>query len=350
MRSQKLPSGNYRAQLVVGHSAGGRRIVRSFTRPTAWEAEKAALDYKAKYGIGAAVHELTVRTAITQYISVHAYNSAQSTKNKYARICNTRLQSIMDIRITELRVIDVQNAVNADSAHLGAKSVKDSVDLLCAALSFHDIELRLKKKIVYPKTRRKIKALAPAGAVINIVKGTELELPCLLAMWLSLRISEIRGLKYSDITEDGRFLIVQREIVYTDGKDAENDYNKTEKSTRTLPLPRPLYDKIISQPHTSDEEHIVPLGYNCIYKGFKKLMAKTGYDMTFHSLRAVFASTLHSMGVPDKYIEALGGWSNPTTMHKHYVYTLPSEEQKYQQKIDAFFAGLLDKHADDDPL
>ena len=87
----------------------------------------------------------------------------------------------------------------------------------------------------------------------------------------------------------------------------------------------------------------MPLGYNCIYKGVKGLMEKNGYgDMTFHGLRALFASTLHTMGVPDKYIEALGGWSNPATLYRHYIRTLTAEEQKYQQQIDGFFAALLD--------
>ncbi|SDB24905.1 Phage integrase family protein [Ruminococcaceae bacterium FB2012] len=344
MKSQKLPSGNYRAQLVVGKDAGGKRIVKSFTRSSAWEAEKAALDYKAKYGVGAAVHELTVRAAITQYITVHSYNSAQSTKDKYIRIRDTRLQGIMEIRITDLSVKDVQLAVNIDSARLGAKSIKDSVDLLCAVLSYHDVELRLKKKIVCPRVRRKIKTLAPALAVINIVKGTKFELACLLAMWLSLRIGEVRGLRYSDIMESGQFLAVQREIVYTDGKDVLNDYNKTDISTRVIPLPQTLYKMITAQSHKSDDEYIVPLGYNCIYKAVKELMAKIGYaDMSFHNLRAVFASNLHAMGIPDKYIQSLGGWSNPTTMYRHYIRPLTTEEQKYQQQIDSYFAGLLDK-------
>ena len=179
---------------------------------------------------------------------------------------------------------------------------------------------------------------------MEIIVGSKYEMACLLAIWLSLRISEIRGLKYSDITNDGQWLSVQRSIVYSNGKDIHNDFNKTEESTRTIPLPKTLYDRIKALPHSSDDEYIVPLGYNCIYKSVKELMAKIGYGaMSFHNLRAVFASSLHAMGIPDEYIQSLGGWSNAATMYNYYIQPLTPKERKYQQQIDSYFAGLLDK-------
>ena len=72
-------------------------------------------------------------------------------------------------------------------------------------------------------------------------------------------------------------------------------------------------------------------------------MAKQGYDMKFHDLRAVFATTLKALRIPDDCVQSLGGWSNPTTMYKHYVQTLSSEEEKYQEQIDTYFSGMLDE-------
>ncbi len=341
MKATKLKSGRYRTQLAVGHDSSGKRIVKSFTADTAWEAEKMALDYKASYGIGMAQKDITVEAALNQYIESRTNTASPVTIRTYRLIRDTRLQSIMGIKISQLRRADVQQAVNIDAAKLSEKSLKEAVSLLSSALSFQDIETNLRKKITFPKSRRKKKILPPAERIMEIIVGTKYEMACLLAIWLSLRISEVRGLKYSDISADGRWLSVQRSIVYSDGIDIHNDFNKTEESTRTIPLPKTLYDKIMAQPHSSDDEYIVPLGYNCIYKGFKKLMAQNGYDMTFHNLRAEFATTLNSMGIPDRYIQSLGGWSNPTTMHKHYVQTLTSEEQKYQNKVNDYFDRLL---------
>ncbi len=68
MKATKLKSGRYRTQLAVGHDSSGKRIVKSFTADTAWEAEKMALDYKASYGIGMAQKDITVEAALNQYI------------------------------------------------------------------------------------------------------------------------------------------------------------------------------------------------------------------------------------------------------------------------------------------
>jgi hypothetical protein len=38
MKAKKLPSGNYRVQVVVGHDANGKRIVKSFTAEEEWTA------------------------------------------------------------------------------------------------------------------------------------------------------------------------------------------------------------------------------------------------------------------------------------------------------------------------
>ena len=322
MKAKRLPSGNYRAQLYAGKDENGRRIMKSFTAETAWQAEKAALDYKARYGLGVRQHSMTVEAAINRYIASRDNTASPLTIRTYETIRDSRLRSIMQKKITELTVEDVQNAVNADAASLSAKTIRSAVGLVSAALSFQGVELNLSKRLTFPKYKRKVKILPPCREIFEMIHGTPIELPCLLAMWLSLRISEVRGLRYSDISKDGRWLTVRRAQVYKDGEDILNEYNKTEKSTRAIPLPQELYRMITAQPHESDDDFIVPQGSNLIYKGFKAIMKRNGYDLTFHDLRGVFATTLHNMGVPDDYIQSLGGWSNPTTMYHHYISVL----------------------------
>ena len=347
MKAQKLPSGRYRTQIVIGKDENGKRIVKNFVANTAFEAERLAVEYRTKFGFGSSIYDLTVSGAISKYIASRTNTVSPVTIKTYRKIMDTRLQSIMDKRITELRVPDLQNAVNDDAARLSGKSISEAVSLVQAALTFQGIETNFKKRITVPKSKRKKKLLPPLEVIMSTISGTKYELGCLLAMWLSLRISEVRGLRYSDISKDGRWLIVQRSIVYTDGEDIFNDFNKTEDSTRDIPLPKELYDMIMAQPRKSDDDYIVPLGYNCLYKGFHRLMKQQGYDMRFHDLRGVFATTLKGLEIPDEYVQSLGGWSNPTTMYKHYVRTLTEKEEKYQAKIDKLFSGLLDETRDE---
>ncbi|MBO4865563.1 MAG: site-specific integrase [Ruminococcus sp.] len=342
MKAQKLPSGRFRTQVIVGKDANGKRISKSFTADTAFASEKMAMDYVSRYGAGQAIYRMTVAGAINQYIESRTNTVSPVTIQTYKMIRDTRLQAIMDRKITELSVPDVQLAVNVDAARLSGKSISEAVSLLQAALTFQGIETNFKKRVTFPKSRQKKKLLPPPEIIIRTIKGTKYELACLLAMWLSLRISEIRGLQYGDISKDGKWLSIQRSIVYSNGVDHHNDFNKTEGSTRTVSLPKELYEMIMVQPHDSDTDPIVPHGYNCLYKGFRRLMAAQGYEMKFHDLRAVFATTLKGLQIPDDYVQHLGGWSNPTTMYKHYVQTLTSEEEKYQKQIDEYFSGALD--------
>ena len=345
LKAKRLSSGRYRAQLIVGHDSNGKRIVRSFTADSAWKAEKQALDYKKKYGIGQSVSDMTVAGAMNFYIMSRTNTVSPITIETYQRIRDTRLQSLMDTKITDLTVQDVQIAVNIDAARLSKKSLTEAVSLMQSALAFQGIDTNFKKRITFPKSMRAKKILPPPEDVIKEIKGTKYELACLLAMWISLTISEVRGLKFSDIkhTKNGIWLTVQRTIVYHDGKDHYNDFTKAEGRTRTVSLPNELYSMIMAQPHESDDEYIVPLGYNCLYKAIHRIMAKAGYEMSFHNLRAEFATTSNALKIPDNYIQSIGGWSNPTTMYKHYIRELTSEEQKYQAKINGYFAGLLDK-------
>lgn len=300
--------------MVVGKNADGKRIVKSFTADTALASEKMAMDFVTRYGVGKTFYEMTVAGAITQYINSRTNTVSPVTIRTYESIRDTRLQSIMDKKIVELTVPDVQMAVNVDAARLTGKTISAALSLVQAALSFQGIDTNFKKHVTIPKNRTKKKFLPPPAVIIGTIRGTKYELGCLLAMWLSLRISEVRGLQYGDISKDGKWLSVQRSVVYANGVDYHNDFNKTEGSTRTVRLPKYLYEMIMSQPHNSDTDPIVPLGYNCLYKGFRNLMAAQGYDMIFHDLRAVFATTLKSLHIPDDYVQQLGGWSNPTTM------------------------------------
>ena len=79
----------------------------------------------------------------------------------------------------------------------GAKTIKEGVHLVCAALKLYDIVQVL--NVTYPARKPKLKELPTAEQVMNMIRGTDVELPCLLAMWLSLRMSEVRGLQFRDL-------------------------------------------------------------------------------------------------------------------------------------------------------
>ena len=347
VKATRLPSGSYRVQVVVGKDENGKRAVKSFTADTADEAIFQALTFKNSLGIGANAKTMTVGQAFTQYINARDNILSPATIRGYNIIKKTRLQSIMLIEIHALTVNDVQYAVNQDAARLSHKSIKESVALLKSVLGVQGVELNTKLIALPPKKKKNV-IIPEAGEVIKLIIGTDIELPCLLAMWLSLRVSEVRGLQFRDISPDGRTISIERSRIYFDGKDVLRECNKTYESTRTNLLPPYIYDLIQKIPHKEPTDFIVNMSYQTINGHFKKIMENAGYNITFHKLRHEFATTLNDLGIPSNYIQKLGGWSTDNIMKSVYTHTTFSMENECQNKINDFFMSAIESAVNGD--
>ena len=100
----------------------------------------------------------------------------------------------------------------------------------------------------------KQKELPSFEEVYAIVKGTDSELPVLLAAWLSLRIGEVIGLQYKDVDEVNHTIHVQRTIVLTEIGYEVREGCKTEKSERYIHIPDYLLNMIMAQPHERETD------------------------------------------------------------------------------------------------
>lgn len=341
MKAQRLPSGSYRTLAPAERDENGKIIRKSFTAPTEWESLKLAAEYAERKAIGVDNKDMTVKQAFTKYIDARDNIISPSTLRGYNIIKNSRLQLIMDFKIRDLRINDVQMAVNFDSQRLSRKSIKSAVSLLKSVLEAQDVELNI-KKITIPQPKAKKKAIPDVEKVLRAVIGTDIELPCLLAMWLSLRISEVRGLQFRDISEDGRYINVCRARMCLDGSDVLREQNKTYESTRTNLLPPYILNLIQQVPHEKDTDFIVTFCYETIRRKFKEIMRQNGFDITFHKLRHEFATTLNDLGVPSDYIQKLGGWATDNIMKSVYTHTTTAKENEYQTLIDAFFQTAIE--------
>ena len=343
----KLPSGSYRARVFLGKDENGKQHFRSFTAPKLWQVEKAVEEFLEKGG-GKSKRKaltMTVGQAVDSYIELKRNVLAPSTLCGYEVIRRTRLQSIMSLPVDKLDTLTMQRAVNEDAKRLSAKSLKEAKCLILASLRLFglkpDIELTLPPKV------NRIKTLPTAREVFEIIRGTPSELPCLLSMWLSLRMSEVRGLKFKDV-QNG-VLLVQRANVFCRGCDNLREINKTDNSTRALALPEHIKLLIGDIPHTSDDEFIIKDSYKDIYKQFKRLMSSNGIDMRFHDLRHLNASIMLMLGIPDKYAMERGGWKTTAVLKSVYQHTFSEERKLADQRIDSYFNSIIDTPIDTAP-
>ena len=285
----------------------------------------------------------TVQEAMLDFIESRSRVLEPTTLCNYREIVRNRLQYIMDIKLEELTSKEIQTAINMDALRLSHKSIKNAYGFLKAVLNANDIDIKL-SSVRLPKKEVRERKLPTANEVYRIVKGTDSELPVLLAMWLSLRIGEVAGLQFKDVDVLSQCLYIRREIVKADDGWVEIDHCKTEKSVRSVNLPVHIYKLIEAVPHTKETDRILNVTPNTIRKRFKKLLRANGIEgIRFHDCRHIFASTAAMLNVPEKYAMEMGGWSTPDVYKNVYQETFDSERKKADSIIDDFWSKIIEE-------
>lgn len=346
MKATKLPSGNYRVQVVLGIDINGKRVVKSVTRSTK---QQCLIDAQKIKECGFE-KRLTVFECIEQYIQNSPFLSP-TTIAGYEKILRFAFPSIMDVYLDELTKAKVQNAINLEAQRknrngktISAKTVHNEYGLLRSALADKDIKFNVR----LPKVYHKNEILPPPAQVINAIKGTDIELPCLLAMWMSLRLSEVMGICYEDIKGD--LLCINRVRVRVNNKEVYKDYAKNDTSIRILKIP-PYILQLINNTKanrlTANNGDFTPLFLftgNALHHKFIKLMKKHNLDLTFHDLRHYYASiSLTMLGLPSKIVQINGGWSNPATLNKIYSQGFESSMADAFVTLNDYFMEEIDK-------
>lgn len=331
MKAKKLPSGNWRARAY--YTENGEKKCKSFTAETKKEAEYMASMFlvkeKERKKCG-----MTVGEAIDEYINNKENILSPTTINSYRDIKKNNLKELCDIRISKLEQGTVQKHFNILAQTKSPKTLSNIHGLLVSVLNVYEPEIRLNTTL--PKKQKKIRSFPEVSGVINVIRDTEIELPCLLAIWQGLRMSEIRGIKKSDIKKG--VLTINRVIVTVKGKHIVKEETKTIESRRQLRLPEYILDLV----DKVDGEYITELSGQAISKRFSKILKNNDIEhIRFHDLRHLNASVMLSLGVPDKYAMERGGWSSTNIMKSVYQHTFTEEREKVDNQIDNYFNEIM---------
>jgi len=349
-KAKKLPSGNWRVQVFAGYKKDehgryllspttGKKIAdhESITAPSKSEVEYLAAQYKVDRDASTTQTGFTVRQAMEQYVASRSNVLSPSTVQGYRKIIRNNLQSIMDIKIKKLTAQDVQNAVNSDAETLAAKTVINAHNFLSAVLCKYKPRMKLDTSL--PARKKVIKRLPLPQKIFDAVHGTEIELPVLLAMWLSFTVSEIKGIRKSDIS-DG-IITLNRVMVDSEHGTVVKDQMKEYERTRQHVVPPYIMELIDKR----DGDCLVPFSRQKVYRLWMKAVRASGLPhITFHDLRHVNASVMHLLGVPDKYAMERGGWKTDATMKAVYQNVFSDERLEVDKKVDSYFENIIASH------
>ena len=349
-KAKKLPSGNWRVQVFDYKDASGKNHYRSYTAPTKAEAEYMAAFFKKNRPEKQIKLYMTVGEAVDQYIDL-SQTLSPTTIARYKAMRKHGFPHLMHIKVDDLDDLMMQNAINIEAKRpkertgetLTPKTVKNEYGLISSSLK---AICNKSFNVKLPKVQTKPKELPSPEAVISLLRGTSIELPCLLAMWLSFSMSEIRGFRCSSI-RDG-YIYVDQVVVDVDGLATEKKDAKVDSRNRRQAVPEHIMDLIkqqetwVNYTATGKDGPLIPLTQSQIYKPFVRLMEKNGIDMTFHDLRHMFASVmLTKLNIPEKVVQDEGGWSTPHVMKKVYSNTFSDSRKNADKLRDEYFEGLL---------
>lgn len=332
MKLRQLPSGSWNAQVYI------KNKYVSVTAKTKKECEIKIGELK-KNGIK---DFMTVGDALDKYIEMVTPVCSPLTIAGYKRTRKYSFQDLMKMDVRDLTDRIVQNEINKEILRpsmqtgktISAKTVKNNFSVIASALKEQGYQFRSK----LPKVHHTNEYLPEPYQVINAIKGTDIELPCLLAMWMSLRQAEIVALTKDSI--NGDFLTINKTRNFIDGKDTIKPYAKTDSSMRTLKMPP--YIKELIQDQISDNDLIFPYTGNALHHKFRKLMKEHNIKIRFHDLRHLFASvSLTILGIPSKQVQKEGGWSSPSVMEKVYSQTFTSIDQESFTRRNEYFEKIM---------
>ena len=340
MKINQLPSGNYNVRVRINGK------IRSFTAPTKREVQKLAAaalyssQREAEVGI-------LLSEAVSKYIDSKRNILSPATIQGYERYQRERFQNLQMLPVGTITNAILQDAVNAECGietrkkkKISSKSVINAFGLISASLKKERPDFH--PNVTLPKKVKVYKQLPEPKEVIAAIKGTDIELPALLAMWMSLTVSEIRGIKVSSI-RDG-VLYVEESIVQIDGlpvsKAAAKAYDRNRKN-RIPPYIMKLIEKTAAW--KNGEGYIETRSGQAIHDRFRRVMKNAEITtITFHDLRHLFASVGLQLNIPEKYLMEKGGWSTPHVMKSVYQHTFESEMDASTDKINSYFQTLVD--------
>lgn len=337
MKADKLPSGKYRARATY-YDKDGKQRSRSFTADTPSKAIAAAETFQEEAKRFNEPQNLTIGELMTNYIEARRFSLSPSTITGYNKIQRCYFRSLQNKKLSNVTKADVQKAVDAESRKgLSSKTVSSAYGLVSAVLREEGISFNIKLPPRKKKAKIPLKfdVIAQIG---NAVKGDLCELPVLLALTCSLRMSEIRGLKWSDY--DGETIIIQRVVLDSNDGTVVREQTKSSAGNRIIILPNTV--KLLLDTTERNGDFVVPYSHNQIYKHFVSCIEKANLPrMSFHYLRHINASMMKSLNIPDSYAMERGGWETDYIYKNTYIQTISDEMLKVHRTINEKFDILL---------
>ena len=352
-------NGNYYIQADFGKDENGKRIRKKVTAKSLNElskkVEELIIELESNHG-----DNITLINAFESYINTHA-SLAYNTLNSYRNTIKYHFKELHDKPIRKITKADLMQAINTETARYAKTTIVREFTVLCVVLTYFEVPVLTPKnmkelkgyvnKSTYTNKGRKkdFDNLPTALDVVEWLKADTTKYKdrtavCVLLGLHSLRIEEVRGLKFSDVIKEKNgncYVNIHATKTCIRGKDCYREGTKNKFSTRKILIDSRLYDMIHSIEHKADDDFLITICAWQYSSCIKQLGIKNDYDwITAHKLRHIFKSDNKDCICA----RAIGGWSLGRGVSET-VYT--HVRQNERDKLTKDYSGkLLDCYFD----
>lgn len=317
MKIEKLPSGSYRIRKMY---KGKTYTVVTDYKPTQKEAIKLMSEELDK--VSASYSRMTFYESANEYVDSKRNVLSPSTIRSYMGILNNLSKSFTKKNISNITNLDVQKEINNYSKTRSPKSTRNANGFISAVIKMFSPQTVISttlpqpnKKSTYIPTDEDVKALLKAS------EGTRFEIPLMLAVY-GMRRSEICALTLDDI--NGNMINISKSKVQNEnGEWIVKKTTKTTDSTRTIYVPDEVIDKIKASGTIYDGD---PSRISRFMSAKQDELGLPHFSL--HKLRHYYASMSHSLGIPDQYIMANGGWKTDNVLKSVYQHAMEDKTQE----------------------
>lgn len=314
MKAEILPSGSYRIKKVV---KGVTYRVTFDHKPTQAE----ILNELSKRIETSGDSKDSFFKCVEAYINSKVNILSPSTIVSYQMLLR-HMPDWLNMPISKLTQIDIQNAVNDYAQNHSPKSVKNYHGLISAVIKMYRPNLVLRTTL--PKGKEKeirVPSHDEISMILKQVEGTEYHIPFQLGC-LGMRRGEILALSLNDL--DGDCLTIDKsKVISIDGGYEIKNLPKTVSSVRKVYIPDKLAEEI------REKGYIYKGSPGQILKALHRAQDRLGIPRSrFHDLRHYFVSYAHSLGWADADIIAITGHKTDEIAKRVYRHSMADRDDK----------------------
>jgi integrase len=371
----------YVGSVSLGYGPDGKRIRRKVLGKTKQEVRDRlkALHLELDSGVRSS-STYTVRQAVDDWLREGLDGTAERTRNLYKGLLGPVLDAVGAKPLRTLSAGDVRGALGQLADRYSTRSLqmtRASLERAIRHAESNDLVGRNVAALVKPpqgRTGRPSKSftLDQAKTLLAAAEGTRMHAYIVLSLLVGVRTEEARALRWDHlvtwvddnagwqpITTAGlgpSGASEERYAIYVWRSDRQGGDTKTDKSRRTLALPRRCVEVLRQHMDQQEQERLIagelwqehgfvfastvgtPLNANNVIRAFRLVTKKAGLgeDWVPREMRHTFVSVLSANGVPVESIALLAGHDRTATtelVYRHEIRPALTQGAEVMDKI-----------------